>query len=185
MLAFEELLLAHPEWRDKVVHLALSYPSRQGLADYLAYAAEVSYTAERINHDLGTPDWTPILLHTDDDRARSLAAMTISDVLLGNPVRDGLNLVAKEGPLLNAGEGVLVLSRAAGVWEELEGAALGVNPFDVTGTAEVLHQALSMEPDYRAQRASDLLSLVRARNADDWLRDQMAAADPSGAQPTA
>jgi trehalose 6-phosphate synthase len=178
MLAFEELLIAHPQWHDQVVHLALAYPSRQGLADYLAYGAEVTSTAERINHHFGTPDWTPIVLHVEDDRARSLAALAISDVLLVNPVRDGLNLVAKEGPLLNGVDGVLVLSHEAGAWEELAGAALGVNPFDVSGTADVLHAALSMDPAERARRATALRSLVRARTAADWMRDQLAAARP-------
>ena len=128
MLAFEELLLAYPQWRDEVVHIALVYPSRQGLADYLAYGAEVTHTAERINHAFGTATWTPIVLHVEDDRPRSLASLTIFDVLLVNPVRDGLNLVAKEGSLLNGGEGVLVLSHEAGAWEELSEAALGRQP---------------------------------------------------------
>src|SRR5580698_1655079 len=119
MLAFEELLVAHPQWHDKVVHVALVYPSRQGLADYLALGAEVAQVAERINHAFGTPEWSPIMLHMNDDRPRSLAALTISDVLLVNPIRDGLNLVAKEGPLLNATDGVLILSHEAGAWEEL------------------------------------------------------------------
>ena len=148
MLAFEELLTAHPEWRGEVVHIAFAYPSRQGLAEYLAYGADVVHTAERINHAFGagsgSEGWTPIVLSVEDDRARSLAALTLSDVLLVNPVRDGLNLVAKEGPLLNTADGVLVLSHEAGAWEELElggGGALGINPFDVSGTAETLRAA--------------------------------------------
>ena len=141
-----------PEWRGEVVHLAFAYPSRQGLAEYLAYGADVEHTAERINHAFGagpgSEGWTPIVLSVADDRARSLAALTLSDVLLVNPVRDGLNLVAKEGPLLNTNDGVLVLSRQAGAWEELAlggGGALGVNPFDVAGTADALHAALTMD----------------------------------------
>ena len=158
MLAFEELLAARPEWVGAVVHLALVYPSRQGLADYLALEAEVAHTAERINHAWG--------------------ALTISDVLLVNPVRDGLNLVAKEGPLLNTAAGVLVLSREAGAFEELAEPALGINPFDISGTAEALHRALSMDPEERQRRAEHLKSLVRARTAADWMQDQIAAAGP-------
>ena len=123
MLAFEELLDAHPEWRGEVVHVAFAYPSRQGLAEYLAYAADVEHTAERINHAFGSgrrpTGGRRSCLSVEDDRARSLAALTLSDVLLVNPVRDGLNLVAKEGPLLNTADGVLVLSHEAGAWEEL------------------------------------------------------------------
>jgi trehalose 6-phosphate synthase len=177
MLAFEELLLAHPEWRDEVVHVALAYPSRQGLAEYLAYGADVEHTAERINHAHGSASWTPILLSVRDDWARSLAALSASDVLLVNPVRDGLNLVAKEGPLLNRVDGVLVLSSEAGAYEELAVAgALGINPFDVSGTADALHAALTMPADERARRASSLRASVLSRGAGDWWNDQLAAA---------
>jgi trehalose 6-phosphate synthase len=177
MLAFEELLAARPEWRGEVVHLALSYPSRQGLAEYLAYGADVEHTAERINHAHGTSSWTPIVLSVRDDWPRSLAALSASDVLLVNPVRDGLNLVAKEGPLLNRSDGVLVLSSEAGAYEELSVAgALGINPFDVSGTAEALHRALTMPADERARRAASLQASVRARTAADWWDDQLAAA---------
>jgi trehalose 6-phosphate synthase len=176
LLAYEELLATRPEWRGEVVHLALVYPSRQGLADYLAYGADVVHTAERINQTWGTPEWTPILLHADDDRARSLAALSVSDVLLVNPVRDGLNLVAKEGALLNRRDGVLVLSREAGVFEELGELAVGVNPFDVAGTADALDAALRMDASERHRRAEALRTRVRARTARDWLSEQLAAA---------
>jgi trehalose 6-phosphate synthase len=195
MLAFEELLIAHPEWRGEVVHVALTYPSRQGLAEYLAYAADVTHTAERINHafgpgsgsDSGTGSrtgsgedgWTPILLSVDDDFPRSLAALASSDVLLVNPVRDGMNLVAKEGSLVNGTDGVLVLSREAGAWEELalgDEGALGVNPFDVSGTAEALHRALTMDDAERGRRAGALRAAVQARTSADWWADQLAAA---------
>jgi trehalose 6-phosphate synthase len=181
LLAFEELLSAHPAWRGEVVHVALAYPSRQGLAEYLAYGAEVVHTAERINHALGSADWTPIVLHVDDDRARSLAALSLSDVLLVNPVRDGMNLVAKEGPLLNTADGALVLSHEAGAWEELGPAgAFGVNPFDVSGTAEALHAALSVPADERRRRAGGLRKTVLGRTAADWWDDQLAAAAAQG-----
>ncbi len=192
MLAFEELIHAHPEWRGEVVHVAMAYPSRQGLAEYLAYASEVEHTAEQINHALGTSSesagssrssatdgWTPILLLVDDNFERSLAGLVTSDVLLVNPVRDGLNLVAKEGPLLNRNEGVLVLSRQAGAWEELSlsgRGAIGVNPFDVTATADALHQALSMGAAERAERAAALRTSVTGRTSADWWADQLAAA---------
>jgi trehalose 6-phosphate synthase len=188
MLAFEELLVARPEWLGRVVHVVCAYPSRQGLAEYLAYAADVEHTAERINHAFGTGSgggdgdgdgWSPIVLSISDDRSRSLAALTLSDVLLINPVRDGMNLVAKEGPLVNTQDGVLVLSREAGAWEELElggDGALGVNPFDVAGTADALHTALTMSPEARAARAGAVRGAVVRRTAADWWADQLAAA---------
>ena len=187
MLAYEDLLGAHPEWRDQVVHVALAYPSRTGLAEYLAYAADVEHTAERINRAFagtgtgtGSDGWRPIVLSVSDDRARSLAALTLSDVLLVNPVRDGMNLVAKEGPLINTSDGVVVLSREAGAWAELElggGGAVGVNPFDVMGTSEALHDALTMSRDERVSRSAALRATVLGRTSADWWDDQLEAAE--------
>ncbi len=178
--AFEELLETQPHWRGQVVFLALAYPSREGLAEYLAYRTEVEHTVERINETWGTPVWTPILLDVADDRDRSVAALRRYDVLVVNPVRDGLNLVAKEGPLLNENDGVVVLSREAGAWEELSPAAVGVNPFDVTGTAHALDLGLGMEADERAVRSATLRRIVLGRTAADWLGDQVAAAEALG-----
>jgi trehalose 6-phosphate synthase len=174
--AFEELLDTEPARRERVVFVALAYPTRQGLAEYLAYQNEVEATVARINDRWGTPGWTPIVLKVEDDYHRSLAALTRSDVLLVNPVRDGLNLVAKEGPLLNDRNGVLALSREAGAFEELRGAALEVNPFDVTETAAVLARALDMDGDERASRASSLRSVILGHRPADWFEDQRRAA---------
>jgi trehalose 6-phosphate synthase len=130
----------------------------------------------RINERWGTPEWTPIVAQVADNRERSVAALARYDVLLVNPVRDGLNLVAKEGPVVNENDGVLVLSREAGAWEELHAGAFGVNPFDVTGSAQALHLALGMEHSARAERSRTLRELVLARTASDWLDDQLRVA---------
>ncbi len=173
--AFEELLETRPQWRGQVVMLALAYPSREGLADYLSYRSEVEHTAERINGTWGTDDWTPVVLDVADDRSRSVAALTRYDVLLVNPIRDGLNLVAEEGPLVNRVDGTLVLSREAGAWDGLQPAAVGINPFDVAGTAGALDLALSLDAGERSIRASALRDLVLGRTAADWLADQLTA----------
>jgi trehalose 6-phosphate synthase len=175
--AYEELLATEPAWRERVVFVALAYPSRQGLAEYLAYQNEVESTVARINERWGAPGWTPIVLHVEDDYQRSLAALTRYDVLLVNPIRDGMNLVAKEGPVVNDSDGVLALSREAGAFEELAGPSLEVNPFDVSGTAAVLARALAMPADGRAAAAKALRELVMARSPTDWLDDQLEQAD--------
>jgi trehalose 6-phosphate synthase len=174
--AFEELLECEPSRRERVVFVALAYPTRQGLPEYLAYQNEVESTVARINQRWATPGWTPILLEVEDDYHASLAALSRYDVLLVNPVRDGLNLVAKEGPLINTRHGVLALSREAGAFDELWPAALEVNPFDVAGTAAVLAEALDMPASERARRAAELRRLIVARHPADWLTDQLAAA---------
>ena len=176
--AFEELLENRPELEGRVVMLALAYPSREGLADYLSYRTEVEHTVERINERFAGRGPNPVVLDVADDRARSVAALARYDVLLVNPIRDGMNLVAKEGPVVNATDGVVVLSREAGAWAELHEAVVGVNPFDVTGTAAALDRALQMDPAERAGRAGRLRQLVAARPAADWLTDLLAAAGP-------
>jgi trehalose 6-phosphate synthase len=174
-VAYEALLRRFPEWRERVTFLALLYPSREGLADYVAYRREIESTVAGINERWGRPGWEPIILDVADDVARSVAALQRYDVLLVNPLRDGLNLVAKEGPLLNGRDGVLVLSHEAGAWDEM-GAAVGINPFDVTGTAEALAAALAMAPVDRARHAAAVRAAAAARTPQHWLEDQLAAA---------
>ncbi|MDQ6927656.1 MAG: trehalose-6-phosphate synthase [Actinomycetota bacterium] len=175
-LAFDDLLRTHPEWRGKVTFVALIYPSREGLPEYLSYRQEAETLARSVNDTWATPGWTPILLHTSDNFPRSVAALRRYDVLLVNPIRDGLNLVAKEGALLNENDGVLVLSSESGVWEELGKVALEVNPFDVTGTSDTLATALTMGPADRAQHAAELREAASARTPRDWLDDQIRVA---------
>ncbi len=173
--ALDELLANSPQWRGEVVFVALLNLSRQSLALYRTYQAEVETAAAYVNARWGTDDWTPVVLDVTDDFGLSVAAMERYDVLLVNPVRDGLNLVAKEGPLLNKTDGVLVLSREAGSYDELGDIALGINPFDVAATAEAVERALAMAPHERAARALALDERVRSRRAEDWLDDQRTA----------
>ena len=174
--AYDDLLRTYPEWRERVVFAAFVYPSREGLSEYLAYRHEVETLARLLNDRWATPGWQPVLLQTSDNFPRSVAALTRYDVLLVNPVRDGLNLVAKEGPMLNRRNGVLALSREAGVWEELGGVAMEVNPFDVAGTADVLAAALAMSPDARAAHDAALKAAIATRVPQDWLDDQLTGA---------
>ncbi|MBW3581042.1 MAG: trehalose-6-phosphate synthase [Actinobacteria bacterium] len=177
---FDELLRIHPEWRERVVFAACVYPSREGLAEYLAYRQETEGLIQRLNETWATPGWTPILYDATDDFPRSVAALRRYDALLVNPVRDGLNLVAKEGPLVNERDGVLLLSRDSGAWAELGGAAMGLNPFDVGATAEALHAALTMSDADRRTRAAAVRKLAGARTPADWLADQLHAAAAHG-----
>ncbi|MGH9025573.1 MAG: trehalose-6-phosphate synthase, partial [Acidimicrobiia bacterium] len=95
------------------------------------------------------------------------------DVLLVNPLKDGLNLVAKEGPILNQRDGIVCLSRDAGAFDELEEAVLRVHPYDLEQTAAALHTALAMAPEARRTRAGRLRELASARRPSDWLADLM------------
>src|SRR3989440_912195 len=176
--AFEELLKDHPEWRGRVTHVALLYPSRRALWEYRAYEAEVLDTCDRINSELGTDDWQPIVIINEDNYPRAIAALTRYDVLLVNPIADAMNLVSKEGPAVNRNDGVLVLSRNAGSWYELGHAAVTVNPYDVTEMADAVHTALTMDLGERRGRAELLRQVVEHNNPWKWLGHHLADIPP-------
>jgi len=176
-LAFDHLLEHRADLRGRVTFVAHCYPSRLGVPAYRAYHDEVVATVERVNQRWGTPEWTPVLLSDVDDFAASVATFRRYDVLVVNPVRDGLNLVAKEGPAVNERDGQVVLSTEAGVSEELAGAADDINPFDIVATSAAMAAALDRDPEERRARAAQLRRDAEARTPTDWLADQLAAAD--------
>lgn len=171
LLAYERLLEARPEWRERVWHYANLNASRQGVPEYRAYLQACREVAERIVERFGPATLT---FSVGDDYPGVLAALQRYDVLLTNPVIDGTNLVAKEGPTLNERDGALVLSRNAGACDVLGEAAVTVNPYDVEATAEALHTALSMERGERAERAERLRRGARVGAPSEWLAAQRA-----------
>ncbi|MEU5074052.1 trehalose-6-phosphate synthase [Streptomyces asoensis] len=175
LLAYRQLLEDRPQWRERVVHVAFAYPSRQDLVVYRDYTAEVQRLSEEINEQYGTPGWTPVLLNLKDDFARSLAAYRLADVALVNPIRDGMNLVAKEVPVVSEEGCALVLSREAGAYWELRDDAITVNPYDILETARALHEGLSMEPQERAERTKRLAAAATALPPAKWFLDQLTA----------
>lgn len=175
LAAYRELLITQPQWRGRVVHLAFAYPSRHDLPEYREYTASVQRMAREIVDEFGTEDWDPLVLQVNDDYPRSLAAYRLADVLLVNPVRDGMNLVAKEAPLLSEHDCAVVLSREAGAAAELGEGALLVNPYDVSATAQALHEALSMTAAERRRRAALLARASASCPPDQWLAAQLSA----------
>ncbi|MGP8163669.1 MAG: trehalose-6-phosphate synthase [Acidimicrobiales bacterium] len=177
-LAFEELLEAERSLRDSVVFLAHLYPSREELPEYLAYRNEVERTAARLNERFGSSDRSPVALEIADDHDASLAELSSFDVLLVNTLRDGMNLVAKEGAVLNRRDGVLALSREVGAFAELGGAAVAVEPFDISGTAAAIRRALEMPASERRARARRLRDLAALHPPAQWLAEVAAQARP-------
>ncbi|MGE5290411.1 MAG: alpha,alpha-trehalose-phosphate synthase (UDP-forming) [Micromonosporaceae bacterium] len=175
LAAYRELLATRPEWRGEVVHLAFAYPSRHDLPEYREYTGSVQRIAREIENEFGTDDWDPLILQVNDDYPRSLAAYLVADVLLVNPIRDGMNLVAKEGPVISKRGCALVLSSEAGAVAELGDHALVVNPFDVSGTADALHEALTMPDTERLARCARLAEAATALPPRKWFTDQLRA----------
>jgi len=172
LLSYRELLRTHGEWRNKVVHVVYNNPSREDLPAYREYTARIERLAADIDEEFGTEEWTPLVLDIADDYPAALAVLRRSDVLFVNSIRDGMNLVVQEGLILSEREPAVVVSREAGVAELLGDAALSVNPFDVTATAEALHTALSMPQDERAGRAERMRSAVVRLPPDEWFQAQ-------------
>lgn len=173
--AFDVLLTTRPEWRERVVFAASVYPSRESNPDYVAYREATEACVADIDARWGTATWTPVLLDTADHFPTSVATLARADVVLVNPVRDGLNLVASEAMLVNDRDALLALSPQAGVWSLLGEAAAAVHPYDVVQTAEVLHSLLCTPAPERRATAARLRALAAARTPADWLADQLAA----------
>jgi trehalose 6-phosphate synthase len=171
--SFDLFLEQHPEFRERITFIAQLMPSRTDVPEYAEYLERIEALVAVVNHRHGTPDWMPIQLKLRDDLEEAVAAYKHYDVLLVNAMFDGMNLVAKEGPMVNERDGVSILSENTGAHEELGEHALSVNPFDIQALADSIHAALTMEPAERARRLAGLKKIVTARDPGDWIDDQL------------
>ncbi len=172
--AFDLFLDEHPEFTERVTFIAQLMPSRTDVPQYAEYLERIEALVAVVNHRHGTPDWMPIQLKLRDDLDEAMAAYKHYDVLLVNAMFDGMNLVAKEGPIVNEREGVSILSENTGAHEELGEYALSVNPFDIQELANSIYAALTMEGAERRRRARGLVHIVTSRDPGDWVDDQLA-----------
>lgn len=171
-LAFEALLEQRPELRRRARFLAIQAPTRTEIPEYAAYANAVREVIARVN-GLAEPDDAPIWISDGSDYAMAIAALRLADVVLVNPLIDGMNLVAKEAVLVGERDPVLILSETAGAAEQLAADSLSVAPGDLVGTAEQLDRALRMPRDERRARIRRLRAVVREQDLDWWLRRQL------------
>ncbi|HEY4894999.1 MAG TPA: trehalose-6-phosphate synthase [Solirubrobacteraceae bacterium] len=172
--AFDLFLEEHPEFSERVTFMAQMMPSRTDVPQYAEYLERIEALVAVVNHRHGTPDWMPIQLKLRDDLDEAVASYKHYDVLLVNAMFDGMNLVAKEGPLINERDGVSILSENTGAHEELGEYALSVNPFDIQELANSIYAALTMDPGERARRARGLVEIVTSRDPGDWIDEQLA-----------
>ena len=150
---FDIFLEQHPEFAERITFTAQLMPSRTDVPEYAEYLERIEALVAVVNHRHGTPDWMPIDLKLRDDLEEAVASYKHYDVMMVNAMFDGMNLVAKEGPLVNERDGVSILSENTGAHEELGEFALSVNPFDVQELADSIYAALTMAPEERARRA--------------------------------
>jgi trehalose 6-phosphate synthase len=171
--AFDLFLTRNPEWRGKVKFLSLLPRSRTEIPEYQVYAERCLEAAAALNAKHGDDDWTPLEIRTEEDYPAAVAAYGLYDALVVNPIYDGMNLVAMEGPLVNRRHGALVLSVNAGAYGRLGRHAIGVNPFDVAETADAIRAALEMPEEERIRRARGLMRAVLTSNPARWLTAQL------------
>jgi trehalose 6-phosphate synthase len=172
--AFDTFLEQHPEFRERVTFIAQLMPSRTDVPEYAEYLERIEAVVAVVNHRHGSPDWMPIQLKLRDDLEEAVAAYKHYDVLIVNAMFDGMNLVAKEGPMVNEHDGVSILSENTGAHEELGSCALSVNPFDIQELADSIHAALTMPYEERHRRLEGLQAIITARNPGDWVDEQLA-----------
>ena len=171
--AFDQMLELHPEHRERVKFVALLMRSRMDVGEYRDYLDELMAAAGRVNAKYGTREWEPVRILMSENYPRAVAALQLYDVLLVNAIADGMNLVAKEGPIVNQRQGVLILSERAGARQQLESGALVISPCDVYATAEALHQALIMPSRERQERIERLRWQVEHEDITAWLCRQL------------
>ena len=174
--AFDRFLEAHPEYKNRVNFIAVTQPSRMDVEEYRDYLDDMSATVGRINAKYANVEtgWQPIQIIMGESYPRVLAAMRWYDVLLVNSIIDGMNLVAKEGALINERSGVIILSEGAGAALQLGDHALMVSPTDIEGTADAIYQALTMPFSERQRRGRALREAVEHEDVREWFQDQLA-----------
>ncbi len=172
--AFDIFLDQHPEFSERITFTAQLMPSRTDVPEYAEYLERIEALVAVVNHRHGTPDWMPIDLKLRDDLDEAVAAYKHYDVMMVNAMFDGMNLVAKEAPIVNVRDGVSLLSENTGAHEELGEFALSVNPFDVQELADSIHAALTMDPAERRRRADGLRRIITSRDPGDWVDEQVA-----------
>ncbi len=170
--AYELLLGRHPELRGKITFLAFLVPSRTHIRQYQRYTEEIQLAIDQVNRTFGNEQWQPIHVFMENNYTQALAGMKLYDVLLVNTLIEGTNLVAKEGPVVNTRNGVLVLSETSGVHHQLGADAISVSPTDVEGTMEALYRAVNMSAEERRQRGEALAATVGREDVHHWVRRQ-------------
>ena len=171
--AYERLLEHSPKLHGKVRFLAFMVPSRDAIEEYGDYASATFDLIERINSRFGDEKWQPITVFYEQNRAQALAGLMSYDVLLVNSLADGMNLISKEGPVINQRNGVVVLSETAGSYEQLRPGVIGVDPFDIDGVADGIEQALALDATTRRSKAETVHRAIESHQLQDWLRIQL------------
>ncbi|HUF49209.1 MAG TPA: bifunctional alpha,alpha-trehalose-phosphate synthase (UDP-forming)/trehalose-phosphatase [Longimicrobiales bacterium] len=180
LLAYQEMLRRRPEWHGQVRLLQIAVPSRTGVRSYRHFREEVDGLVGHINGEFGTAQWMPVhYLYRSVPETQLLALYRAAHAMLVTPVRDGMNLVAKEFVAVREDElGVLVLSEFAGAADELQQAII-INPYNIEQAAEAYHRALTMPVQEQRERMRVLRTTVFENDVRQWVSRFLAELDPA------
>jgi trehalose 6-phosphate synthase len=175
---FHNALLRYPELRTKITLIQILVPSRREIRDYKDLKAGIDRLIAEINGEFATLDWNPIHYHYRSlEHEELLSLYRVADIALITPLKDGMNLVAKEYCACSVdNEGILILSEFAGAAADLQKGAILVNPHDYEAIADALHQAVIMEPHERNNRMKTMRSVIRKRDIFSWVDSFLDAA---------
>ncbi len=171
--AYDLFLEKYPEWKEKVKFIATLVATRQDIKVYREYTDKIRKIVKKINEKHATPDWEPIKYICKGDYDLVIALMKKYDVLMVNPIIDGMNIVAKEGSIVNENNGALVLSTGAGCYEELKDGAICINPYDLRQTAESINNALLMDEETKAEMIKEAKASIERNDLNKWISDQL------------
>lgn len=170
--AYEQFLKDHPEYHKKVKFLVTGKSTRENLEDYKNYRSSIKELIDKVNLEYSTSDWEPITEIFEAPYELVVAALKNYDCLMVNPICDGMNIVSKEGSILNKKNGVLILSKKAGSYDELKNYSLKVDPYDIKGTADAIYQAITMDNMERIKNINGLKNVIENNTITDWILNQ-------------
>lgn len=170
--AYERFLKDHPEYQGKVKFLVTGKSTRENLDDYKKYRASIKDLINKINLKYSTSDWQPITEIFEAPYKLVVAALKNYDCLMVNPICDGMNIVSKEGSILNEKNGILILSKEAGSYDELKDYSLNVDPYDIEGTSDAIYQAIIMDKNERIKNITGLKEVIENNTITDWILNQ-------------
>ncbi len=174
--AIREVLRTYPELRERVCMVQVIVPSRQEVPQYRAMKTEIERMVGELNGQFATPGWTPVhYVYRNLERQELVSYYLAADMALITPLRDGMNLVAKEYAACNPA-GILLLSEFAGAAMEFHRHAVMVNPFDVKGMAEAIRQAVDLPPARRRRAMRPMRLILRRHDIFQWVDSFLMAA---------
>jgi len=178
LTAFRTALAQYPALRGKVTLVQVTVPSRENVPEYERLRAEIEQLVGEINGEYTIPGWIPVhYLHRSFPRKQVLSMLRAAEIALVTPLRDGMNLVAKEFCACDIDQrGVLILSEFAGAASELKRGAIVVNPYDVEGTANAIHTAVHMPATERRSRMKRMREQIRQHDIYHWVDTLLGAA---------